>query len=175
MHADEYVLCLDKQRTSEIHQRSFSHTLYFHISPVWLPPLLSLHYPVSFVLQFTLTNTYIRTHTPKTFNDHNNPGLFFSSFGRNGGTFSIQHLKYEINFMRGHKRNNWWVHKILFYLVMLKLAVIFPKNRYSISKLSILLYIGKLSDIFCTTLAAYSIVSFAYIAWFAWLEISLDI
>ena len=58
---------------------------------------------------------------------------------------------------------------------MLKLAVIFPKNRYSISKLSILLYVGKLSDIFCTTLAAYSIASFAYIAWFAWLEISLDI
>ena len=64
LHADEYVLGLDKQRTSEMHLRSFSRTLYMYSSAISITLLLF------FSLHLSLT-----THIHKTFNDHNNPSV----------------------------------------------------------------------------------------------------
>ena len=68
---------LDKQRTSEMHLRSFSYYLSYHQAQLYLRSFsLSL-----FLIRFTDTRSYTRTHAQKTFNDHNNPGFVrFSVF-----------------------------------------------------------------------------------------------
>ena len=62
LHADEYVLGLDKQRTSEMHLRSFSLSLSSAEASL-----------VSLSLSLSLQSSPIlaHSHTEKTFNDQN--------------------------------------------------------------------------------------------------------